>query len=105
MDKHTPKVFFSYSHDSQQHKDWVLALATRLEGNGIAVTLDQWDLKIGNDLPLFMESGLGDADRVVLICTDEYVRKANAMQRGVGYEKMIITAQIMNDLGGIRLYH
>ncbi|TON86748.1 hypothetical protein CGH50_21300, partial [Vibrio parahaemolyticus] len=38
-----PKVFFSYSHDSEEHKAWVLALATRLEENGVAVTLDQWD--------------------------------------------------------------
>lgn len=56
-------------------------LATRLEGNGVAVTLDQWDLKIGGDLPHFMESGLSDSDRVIVVCTDEYVRKANAMQK------------------------
>lgn len=84
----TPKVFISYSHDSTAHKAWVLTLATRLEGNGVAVTLDQWDLKIGGDLPHFMESGLSDSDRVIVVCTDEYVRKANAMQSGgVGYEK------------------
>lgn len=100
----TPKVFISYSHDSTAHKAWVLTLATRLEGNGVAVTLDQWDLKIGGDLPHFMESGLSDSDRVIVVCTDEYVRKANAMQSGgVGYEKMIITSQIMRDLGSNRV--
>lgn len=25
-----PKLFVSYSHDSENHKDWVLTLATRL---------------------------------------------------------------------------
>lgn len=100
----TPKVFISYSHDSTAHKAWILTLATRLEGNGVAVTLDQWDLKIGGDLPHFMESGLSDSDRVIVVCTDEYVRKANAMQSGgVGYEKMIITSQIMRDLGSNRV--
>jgi TIR domain len=99
-----PKVFFSYSHDSEEHKAWVLSLATRLEENGVAVTLDQWDLKVGDDLPFFMESGLTDADRVVLICTESYVKKANEMRSGgVGYEKMIITAQIMVDLGSNRV--
>ncbi|EPJ2732615.1 toll/interleukin-1 receptor domain-containing protein, partial [Vibrio parahaemolyticus] len=99
-----PKVFFSYSHDSEEHKAWVLALATRLEENGVAVTLDQWDLRVGDDLPYFMESGLTDADRVVLICTESYVKKANDMRSGgVGYEKMIITAQIMADLGSNRV--
>jgi hypothetical protein len=100
----TPKVFISYSHDNEDHKNWVLNLATRLEENGVAVTLDQWDLKIGDDLPQFMESGLTDADRVILICTEKYVEKANAMKSGgVGYEKMIITAQIMQDLGTNRV--
>ncbi|WP_394125796.1 toll/interleukin-1 receptor domain-containing protein [Vibrio hepatarius] len=100
----TPKVFFSYSHDSDEHKAWILALATRLEENGVAVTLDQWDLKIGGDLPQFMESGLTDADRVILVCTEPYVEKANLMKNGgVGYEKMIITSQIMQNLGSNRV--
>ena len=98
-----PKVFFSYSHDSEEHKAWVLALATRLEGNGVAVMLDQWDVRAGDDLPHFMESGLTDADRVILICTEPYVKKANKMSSGVGYEKMIITAQIMADLTSNRV--
>jgi len=42
----TPKLFVSYSHDSQPHKDWVLQLATRLVKNGVDVILDQWDLKL-----------------------------------------------------------
>ncbi len=100
----TPKVFISYSHDSDEHKAWVLALATRLEENGIAVTLDQWDLSLGDDLPHFIESGLTDADRVILICTESYVKKANdTSSGGVGYEKMIITAQTMADLGSNRV--
>src|SRR5258708_6519779 len=36
-----PKVFLSYSHDSETHKDWVLKLATRLIANGVDVLLDQ----------------------------------------------------------------
>jgi hypothetical protein len=32
MTSPAPKVFVSYSHDSEPHKDWVLALATRLVG-------------------------------------------------------------------------
>src|SRR5437870_590568 len=59
----TPKVFASYSHDSEAHKDWVLTLATRLVANGVNVLLDQWDLTLGSDLPHFIESGLSSADR------------------------------------------
>jgi len=52
-----PRLFISYSHDDQAHKDWVLMLATRLVANGVDVLLDQWDMRLGSDLPRFMENG------------------------------------------------
>ena len=73
-----PKVFVSYSYDSETHKHWVLALATRLVVNGVDIVLDQWDPTLGSDLPRFMETGLIGANRVLAICTDQYVEKANA---------------------------
>ena len=94
-----PKVFASYSHDSDEHKLWVLQLCTKLVENGIDVILDQWDLGAGDDLTLFVENGVRDANRVLVICTDTYVRKANAGQGGVGYERLIVTAQLARDLG------
>lgn len=45
-----PKIFISYSHDSLDHKKWVLNLATRLMHAGIDTILDQWDLRLGGDL-------------------------------------------------------
>ncbi|WP_370457663.1 SEFIR domain-containing protein [Rufibacter sp. XAAS-G3-1] len=41
INKLETKVFISYSHDSNNHKDWVLQLATRLRLNGVDVILDQ----------------------------------------------------------------
>ena len=64
-----PRLFISYSHDDQAHKDWVLNLATRLVNNGVDVILDQWNMALGGDLPRFMETGLVDADRVLAICS------------------------------------
>lgn len=98
-----PRVFFSYSHDSESHKDWVLSLATRLVANGVEVVLDQWDLTLGSDLPRFMEGGLTSADRVVAVCTEPYVEKANGGKGGVGYEKMILTAQLMQNIASDRV--
>ena len=94
-----PKVFASYSHDSDEHKEWVLKLCTKLRENGVDVILDQWDLGAGDDKTLFMENGVRDSDRVLVICTDTYVRKANAGEGGVGYERLIVTAQLAQDLG------
>lgn len=93
-----PKAFISYSHDSQDHKKWVLDFATRLRNNGVDATLDQWDLKPGDDLPHFMEHGLASADRVLMVCTEKYVEKANSGAGGVGYEKMIVTADLLKTI-------
>ncbi|NVZ92447.1 toll/interleukin-1 receptor domain-containing protein [Pseudomonas yamanorum] len=103
MPKVPPKVFISYSHDTEAHKNWVLTLATRLVANGVDVVLDQWDLTLGSDLPRFMESGLTEAHRIITICTQSYVAKANSGVRGVGYEKMILTAQLMQDMSSDRI--
>jgi hypothetical protein len=94
----TPKVFISYSHDSQDHKKWVLDLATRLRNTGVDAILDQWELKPGDDLPQFMETHLADSDNVLMICTDRYVKKANSGAGGVGYEKMIITSDLIKNI-------
>lgn len=94
----TPKVFVSYSHDSQDHKKWVLDLATRLRSTGVDAILDQWELKPGDDLPHFMETHLANSDYVLMICSDRYVTKANSGIGGVGYEKMIVTADLMRNI-------
>lgn len=93
-----PKVFISYSHDSLEHKKWVLDLATRLRNNGVESVIDQWALGPGDDLPHFMEQNLAQADRVLMVCTENYVTKANSGSGGVGYEKMIVTADLLGKI-------
>ena len=93
-----PKVFISYSHDTLEHKKWVLDLAIRMRNNGIDTIIDQWELKPGDDLPHFMETQLELSDSVLMICSDKYVEKANTGQGGVGYEKMIITSQLLANI-------
>ena len=94
-----PKVFISYSHDSPEHKQWVLELGAKLRHNGVDVMLDQWALRPGADFTRFMEHGIRDFDRVLVICTDNYVRKANDREGGVGYELQIVTTELVADLG------
>ena len=93
-----PKVFISYSHDSQEHKKWVLDLATRLRNTGIDAIIDQWELRPGDDLPHFMETHLADSDYVLMVCTNRYVEKANSGVGGVGYEKMIVTSNLLTNI-------
>lgn len=92
-----PKVFISYSHDSEVHKEFVLKLATELRGYGVDAKIDTWDVSPGDDLPEFMEKSLTEADFVIAVCTKKYVEKSNEGKGGVGYEKMIITSSMLDD--------
>ena len=94
-----PKVFISYSHDTPEHKQWVSEIGAKLRRNGVDAILDQWDLRLDEDPTRFMEIGIRNSDRVLVICTDSYVRKANAGEGGVGYESMIVTRKLAEDVG------
>jgi hypothetical protein len=90
----TAKCFISYSWDPDPHKDWVRGLAEQLEKNGVETLLDQWDVRLGADLPLYMETSVREADFALLVCTPAFAQKANAGRGGVGYEKSIVTGEI-----------
>jgi|GEM_PF-2348362 len=93
-----PKVFVSYSHDSQEHKEWVLSLSKKLMDDGIDVILDQWDIGLSSNEIKFMNRGITESSRVLIICTEIYVDKANAGKGGVGYEGTIINEEFYEKL-------
>jgi fructose-1,6-bisphosphatase/inositol monophosphatase family enzyme len=89
------RVFISYSWDSDEHRAWVRKLAAVLDSeDDIETVLDQTELWAGKDLLKFMEKGLTETDRVILILTPNYAKKASDRKGGVGYENLIITSQI-----------
>lgn len=94
-----PLVFISYSWDSPEHRAWVTQLAMSLRQKGVEVVLDQWHTRFGEDLPHFMARSVRECDRVLMICTETYVEKAQQRQGGVGYEQMLVTAQMMREVG------
>jgi hypothetical protein len=85
----------SYSHDSEEHRAWVLRLADRLVKNGVDLTLDRWGIRYSDDIGRFMEQGVTRAQWFISVCTPRYVEKANAGEGGVGYEKTILTPSLM----------
>ncbi len=93
----TPKIFISYSWDSEEHKSWVRKLGEKLQQNGINVNIDQWNAYLGIDLPNYMETSIRESDFVLLICTPNYALKADQLKGGVGYEKMIVTGEIFQN--------
>ena len=93
-----PSVFISYSHDSDEHRVWVLRLASDFRAAGIDASLDQWDLVPGQDVAVFMQHGIVASDRVLLICSESYINKADAGLSGVGYERLIVTAEVVESI-------
>jgi TIR domain len=94
-----PKAFVSYSHDSKEHKAWVAALAVRLVNDGIDVMFDGFDMRPGDDVVKYMERSVVNAQHVLMICSETYVRKADDGKGGVGYEVMIVTGELVRNLG------
>ena len=56
----------------------------------------------GDDIPKFMERSVGESDRVLVVCTPNYVKRADEGRGGVGYEAMIVTAELVKDLGSAK---
>lgn len=90
------RVFISYAWINDEHKSWVLKLATNLRRHGVDVILDQWDIRLGNDLAFFMEQGLSSSRFVLCVCSEKYCEKANNGIGGTGYEKRIIAYEMIN---------
>ena len=93
-----PTAFISYTHEDDSHQDWVRKLASDLIFQGIKVKLDQFDLRVGQDLLYFMEKGIAENDFIVVICTPTYKTKTDNRQGGAGYETRIATAIVAGDL-------
>jgi hypothetical protein len=83
-------------------KDWVLKLGSDLRAKGIDVVLDQWDLVAGQDVGMFMQRGISEADRVIMICSSDYVTKSEQGVGGAGYERLIVTAEVVNSIDTIK---
>ena len=92
-----PRVFISYSQDNDAHKAWVLKLATDLRSHGVDTILDQFDLRLGQDLRFFMEHGLSSSALVLCVCSEKYVEKVNTGTGGAGYEGMIMTQSLLRN--------
>ena len=78
-----PRVFVSYSRDSQEHADTVLSLATTLRQHGVASELDVWSQKDRSTFGLsrWIEVQLREADFVLVICSPLYKRMCDTTSR------------------------
>jgi hypothetical protein len=81
------RTFLSYSHDSPEHRQWVLELANRLRTDGVDCWIDRFDPAPPDGWPRWMERQLKQANFVVLVCTETYRRRFEGQEepgRGLG---------------------
>ena len=95
------RVFVSYSWDNDAHKDWVFQLCQDLRDKGVDAIIDQ-AMRKGKDLLDFMEKGIANAHRVLVVGTPNYKRKSEEEKGGVKYEQNIIKASILHGIGSDR---
>ena len=60
------RLFISYSHDSREHEDRVLALADRLRTDGIDALVDQYDLAPSDGWAMWADREIRKADFIAL---------------------------------------
>jgi len=98
-----PKVFISYSHDSDQHRKLVLDLSDRLNINDIDCDIDQYvNGSPDEGWPLWMEKKLNEAAFVLVVCTKIYLdrvqRKAiPSAGKGVKWESLLAYQDIYDN--------
>ena len=94
------KVFLSYSHDSDEHRERVLALSERLRKDGIDTILDQYENGAPEQgWPRWMLDQLDAAKFVLVVCTETYYCRFRGHEqpdqgKGVDWEGAFITQQI-----------
>lgn len=98
MSKEHPSVFISYSWDSEEHENWVTFLAARLRENGVDATIDKFETQSKTvNLNRMMVEKIKNSDNILLILTENYAKKADTFQGGVGYETNLLIRYIKDN--------
>ncbi|HET6711025.1 SEFIR domain-containing protein [Amycolatopsis sp.] len=77
-----PKVFVSYTHDSEEHREAVLAFARFLVRQGIDVVLDRWATDRRRDWQAWMTRNITESDYVLVIASEGYRRMGDGLGPG-----------------------
>lgn len=97
------RVFISYSHDCEEHRERVLALSRRLLAAGHQVILDRFTAHPEPNWPQWMARELLAADVVLCVCTPTYRARfegtAPSGGFGVAWEGHLITTELYRAKG------
>jgi tetratricopeptide (TPR) repeat protein len=102
-----PKVFISYSWDSEEHKNSVLDLADRLRNHGIDCDIDQFEVYPSEGWQNWMRNQVEQSDFVIVICTEQYKKRFQGKEelgkgKGVTWEGVIINQLIYDQVSSTK---
>ncbi len=95
----SPRVFISYTHDSEGHANNVLQLANRLRNDGIEAHIDQYVQNPSEGWPLWMDNEIEVADFVLVVFTERYAAKAKEAKRSGGRFESVLILQDLYEGG------
>lgn len=105
-----PRVFISYSHDSDEHRRRVLCLAQALRDHGIDAELDQYHEDEIVDWPRWCRERMNpeNCDFIICVCTAAYCRNIDGgvkpdVGKGVYWEASFFDDEIYDDKGNRRI--
>ncbi|MCV6967131.1 hypothetical protein H7J50_25495 [Mycobacterium intermedium] len=87
-----PRVDMSYSHDDDEHKDWVLQLAYGLRGS-LSRSMGQCAVQ-----PDTLHGTHDDAYRVLAVVSETYSKKCNDRSGGAAIEAQMLSARLFAQL-------
>jgi hypothetical protein len=96
------RVFISYTHDSEHHKQAVRRLCELLEGAGIDVLLDENESPVRKEWQRWMTTGIGRSDYVIVVASPQYrsvglYESASKPRRGAEAEYRLLTTLLAED--------
>ncbi len=99
-----PRIYISYSHDSEEHGLRVLNLCNQLRADGIDARIDRYEEFPVNGWYVWMEQEIELADFVLIICTMNYKSKFEGKDdfggKAVQFEGALISDALYNSQVG-----
>ena len=94
-----PRVFISYTHDTQGHMDRVWDLSEKLRGDGVDCRIDQHEESPAEGWPRWCRNQVQETQFVLIGCTETYQRRYEGKEeagKGLGgqWEGFVITQEL-----------
>lgn len=95
--KKNPKVFISYSWDSEEHKNFVFSLSEKLRGLGYNSDIDRYHKYPNRGWSNWANDQMEEADVIIVFITPEYIEYSNNNKKndgkgeGASWESTLLT--------------